>query len=774
MTSRRPSPRFQRSRERLKGTAQKLAHTLHEAWRDLKAGVASFKPRNLGINSRPVGAVARSTPGDEKNEDQSTAEIIASRIKAREAQGLSPSDAMSKPAALMKPDAAGDSSQQTTGRRPRPIGLASDLAGLAVSLGVLALSGGLAFVFLFVAPEPPNKADLWSVNRLPSVVVLDRDGEELAARGARYGEQAKIEDLPPYLIKAFLATEDRRFYDHHGVDLKGVLRAFITNLREGGIAEGGSTITQQLAKNLFFSSEQTYVRKAKEALLAMWLEGHYTKEEILSFYLNRIYMGAGAYGVESAARTYFDKPAKDVSLAEAVMLAGLPQAPSALAPTSNPFGAQDRAWEVLENLRETGYITDFDARQARLSPPVITPRNANGDIGYFFDYVAEAARAIVGPINDGGPIDIVVHTTLDRESQRSAEAAVATIINDEAKAIGADQAALMAYDNATGALIAMVGGRSYVESQFNRATQAKRQPGSAFKPIVFAAALENGMTPKTRIVDQPIDIAGWKPRNYVDRYDGPMRLTEAMARSINTVAVQVSEQIGRDKVINMARRLGVNAKIPEAEAGIALGAFNATLQELTAAYLPFARSGQGVKPYAITSIEDGRGNVLYTHQFASHEQIFKRRLAQDVTHLMYQVTHDPRGTGKRASLGRRPAVGKTGTTNDWRDAWFIGYTAQLTAGVWVGNDDYKPMDKVTGGALPAEIWKTFMNAAHQDLDIQRIAGAYPSPNFADENELLQFYTAAMRDFQRVQRDGNARRFQRRSSSEPGRPFFRRR
>ncbi|HNS86050.1 MAG TPA: PBP1A family penicillin-binding protein [Parvularculaceae bacterium] len=630
-----------------------------------------------------------------------------------------------------------------------------EFGGLFVSLFHLGAIAGLAALFLIIAPWPEDGADLWAINRTPAIVIEDRNGEEIAARGARYGEAVAVAELPPYLVKAFLATEDRRFYDHHGVDLRGTMRALVNNLKSSGRVEGGSTITQQLAKNLFLSPEQTYIRKAKEAMLAFWLEGRYSKDEILSLYLNRIYFGAGAYGVESAAKTYFDKSSRDVSLSEAALLAGLPQAPSTLAPTQNPLGARERAFEVIDNMRETGDITEFEAREARRAPPIIVTGGDDRDIGWFFDYVAEKARGLAGP---DAPHDIVIRTTLDRKLQRDAEAAVKSVLDVDAKVAGALEAAMIAYDN-DGAVRAMVGGRSYIESQFNRATQAKRQPGSAFKPIVYATGFENGLTPSSRFVDQPIDIAGWKPTNYDNNYRGAMRLTEAVAKSINTIAVQVSEQVGRKKVIEMARRLGISSDIPEKEAGIALGGFSATLEELTAAYIPFADGGEGVVPYAVTEIADGRGNVLYKRPTQKPSRIFDSVIAKDVTHVLYQVMTT--GTGRGANLGNRQAAGKTGTTNDWRDAWFIGYTAQMTAGVWVGNDGYQPMDKITGGTIPAKIWKNFMLAAHADLPKRPLDGAYPAVTYADEGLLLSFYRDVEAAFRRVRRDGDEDRGRRR-------------
>ena len=624
--------------------------------------------------------------------------------------------------------------------------------GAAASLAFLGSIAGLWLAFIVMAPRVPGGADMWNVNRQSAIIVLDRNGEEIAARGARYGEQVEPDELPGYFVAAILSTEDRRFYDHSGVDLRGTLRAAMANAKSGSVVQGGSTITQQLAKNLFLSAAQTYDRKIREAQLALWLEGHYTKNQILSLYINRIYLGAGTYGVESAAQTYFAKSARDVTLAEAAMLAGLPKAPSTYAPTQNPKGAERRASEVLDNLLETGAITPFDAREARQNPARVINQNTDSDLGYFFDYAAARAKAIAGDVAG----DIVVTTTIDQKLQRDAEAAVTAALTVDNRLKGADQAALIAYD-ADGALRAMVGGRSYKESQFNRAVQAKRQPGSAFKPFVYAAAMEAGLTPNSRFIDQPVEYDGWAPTNYTDGYIGPVRLTEAMAKSINTVAVQVSERIGQSKVAETAMRFGV----PDVSSfrAIALGAVDLTLEDLTGAYLPFARSGLKPEPYAISKIETLNGGVVFEHKAASPERVMTKRAAKNMNHLLYQVMHS--GTGRRASLGRRHAAGKTGTTNDWRDAWFVGYTPQITAGVWVGNDDYRPMDKITGGTIPAEIWKSFMISAHQGLSLASIDGAYPAVSYASEPTLLNFYTDVSSGFDRVRRDGNERRVRRR-------------
>ena len=627
------------------------------------------------------------------------------------------------------------------------------LAGAAVSLFFFGAAFVLGLAFIHMAPRVPEGADLWNVNRQAAIIVLDRNGEEIAARGARYGEHVEPEELPKHLIDAILSTEDRRFYEHGGVDPRGMLRAAMTNLKKGGISEGGSTITQQLAKNLFLSPRQTYERKAREALLALWIEGHYTKNEILSLYLNRIYFGAGAYGVESAAQTYFGKSSRDVTLAEAAMLAGLPKAPSTYAPTQNPAGAQRRAGEVLDNLLDIGAVDPFAAREARLNPPTIARQNIDSGLGYFFDYAAAKAKTLAP--NAAG--DIIVTTTIDQKLQRDAEAAVKAALDVDARLKGADQAALVAYDS-DGALRAMVGGRDYKESQFNRAANAKRQPGSAFKPFVYVAAMEAGLTPQSRFIDQPIDVEGWQPTNYTPGFAGPVRLTEAVAKSINTVAVQVTEQIGRGKVAEAAKRLGIKSDVPP-HRSIALGAVDVTLEELVGAYLPFAREGLAPEPYAIERIETRSGEVLFKHESEKPKRVMSEDVAKKMNHLLYQVMLN--GTGAGASLGRRDAAGKTGTTNDWRDAWFVGYTPQLVAGVWVGNDAYTPMEKVTGGTVPARIWRDFMIAAHQGLAVASLDGAYPAVSYASEPVLLDFYADVSRGLMRVRRDGDERRGRRR-------------
>ncbi len=612
-----------------------------------------------------------------------------------------------------------------------------------LTLALTAIIPILYYTFVMMAPRVPEGIDLWNINRRSSVVMLDRNGDEMMSRGARYGEAIAVGELPDYLVAAFLATEDRRFYDHVGIDVRGTLRAAMTNYRSGRVVQGGSTITQQLAKNLFLKPDRTYKRKFREALLALWLEGRYTKDELLSLYLNRIYLGAGAYGIEQAAQTYFDKSVREVNLAEAAMLAGLPKAPSSLAPTNNLKAAERRSDEVLDNLREIKAITPFEAHEAKLNKARLA-NDVSSELGYVFDYANAKARSLIERY-DG---DLIIATTLDPNMQAAAENALRTQLTQEIITAKANQASLISYD-INGATRALVGGVNYRESQFNRVSQAKRQPGSAFKPFVYLAALEAGIKPTSKFVDQPINIDGWAPRNYANTYSGPMRLTEAMARSINTVSVQLSEQVGRDKVMEVAKRLGIKSKL-NPHPSLALGATDLTLEELTSAYLPMARAGTKVTPYLITSITNQDGNILYTHEDKKTKRIFEKEIGHELNHLLYQVMLD--GTGRSAKLDDRHTMGKTGTTNDWRDAWFVGYSAQIVTGVWVGNDAYEPMDKITGGSVPAQIWQNYMQTAHKDLPPKKLAGAYSAITVTNEPILLDFYADVERGFSRINRE----------------------
>lgn len=642
------------------------------------------------------------------------------------------------------------------------------LAALGVALGML---GAVAAViaYMIITPREFDWNMLDTANRLPGATFIDAKGDLLATRGAYHADDVALKELPPYLVDSFLATEDRRFFNHWGLDPRGILRAMITNVRLGYTAEGGSTITQQLAKNLFLSNDRTMTRKLKEVLYAIWLERHLEKHEILELYLNRIYFGAGTYGVDAAARFYFDVPAAEVSLSEAAMLAGLPKAPTKLSPTNNLASAQTRAGRVLDNLVEADLMSEADVFEARVAPAILAERAELGSIQYYLDYVYENLYPMLherqrnpqGPETlsnsddikferlpppgaddrpiDLGTEDLIVYTTLDTSLQRKAEASLLVTLERDGALLKVSEGALVAIDP-DGAVRAMVGGRSYIDSQFNRATQAMRQPGSAFKPFVYLAALENGYSPDTILEDAPLTIStpqgDWSPSNYSDRYRGRVTMREALAYSLNTAAVRVSEDIGPEKVVEVAHRMGIQSPI-QPNPSIPLGTDEVNLLELTGAFLPFARTGLKMPVHTILRVENADGLILYEHRAPKPERIVDKDIATNMTNMMYQVIHS--GTGRAARLGERPAAGKTGTSQDWRDAWFLGYTKDLITGVWVGNDDDSPMNRVTGGGLPAIIWKDFMTEAHEGVRIGALPGAFPTRDNSAANELKAFY-----------------------------------
>lgn len=584
----------------------------------------------------------------------------------------------------------------------------------------------------------PGKVDPWSIGSIANgdvnVTFLDANGDLLAHRGYRQEETVPLSEMPPYLVQAVLAMEDRRFYRHWGVDILGVLRAAQANFAAGGIVEGGSTITQQLARNLYLDGSRTFTRKAQEAALAFWLEQQLTKDEILELYLNRIYLGAGAYGVEAASKVYFSKGVRDLTVSEAALIAGLPKAPAQLSPAKDLPRAQDRAALVLEKLEETGWMTAAEIEAARAAPAVVELEERSRDMraSYFVDWVYSRMPLFV----DGPPRELVVETTFDPELQRIGEEALAATFDELRSNANVDQGALVALDH-NGAVKAMVGGRDYLESQFNRATQAVRQPGSAFKPLVYMAALQNGYTPYSGIVDRPVRINGWKPLNANKRYSGWMQMRNAIAYSVNTIAVRVGYKVGLDKVADYARASGITTPLP-AHPSLALGAMGTKLHELTGSYVPLANGGFEAPAHGIARISNVDGEVLYERartfvgampppyrennfgeeqvdEDATITPILKKVATsgdvQTMTKMLKRVISI--GTGRKAALGTREAAGKTGTTNDNRDALFVGYTADLVAGVWMGNDDNSEMDRVYGGTLPAETWANFMTAAHE-------------------------------------------------------------
>jgi penicillin-binding protein 1A len=568
---------------------------------------------------------------------------------------------------------------------------------------------GIAAV-LFVAwcaIDLPDIHQITQPQRRPSIVLEADDGTIFARYGDLYGDRVNLSDVPKYLPEAIIAIEDRRFYSHFGVDIFGIMRAGVRDVAARHMVQGGSTITQQLAKNLFLSPERTAKRKVQEIMLALWLERTYNKDQILTAYLNRVYLGNGAYGVDAAARTYFDKPAREINLREAAIIAGLLRAPSRFAPSHDPVQSMERAKTVLQSMVEEGYITDAERKVAILSvpPPERKPGSA-GDGHYFADWVAEQLE----PLEQDTQQDVIVSTTLDLKLERIAERHVDDILT---KQDGHDvsQAALitLGYD---GAVKAMVGGRNYRASQFNRATQAMRQPGSAFKPIVYLAAIEQGMTPEDVFIDEPITLGHWSPENYDEKYRGPITARQALAESINTVAVRVFQRAGVGNVVDTARALGITSPL-ERNSTLALGASEVTPLELTSAYASLAAEGRVVMPYAIKEIRSRDGQILYQHPDAMAPAVVSASAVETLVGMMEDVVRF--GTGKRAALGDRPVAGKTGTSSDYRDAWFLGFTGDYTTGVWLGNDDGSPMRKIVGGSLPAQLWHDYMVEAEAGL-----------------------------------------------------------
>jgi len=569
-------------------------------------------------------------------------------------------------------------------------------SGIALFWTALVSAGVLAWF----AHDLPDTSGLWDVDEATSVTFLDRDGRLISRRGAVYGPPVRLDTLPPHLPDAVLAVEDRRFYAHPGIDPIGLARAALANIRAGRIVQGGSTITQQLAKNLFLTNERTVRRKAQEMLLALWLERKFTKDEILSLYLNRVYFGGGAWGVEAAARRYFDRSASDVSLGEAALLAGLLKAPSRYNPSSDVARAEARATVVLDVMVEAGKITP-DEREAAFDAPIVVSRaSAIESAQYFMDWVDTEVRQLTGEVR----ADLIVETTLDLDAQRAAERAIKTGLDEAARAKGAEQAALVALGPG-GAVIALVGGRDYSLSQFNRAVMARRQPGSAFKPFVYLTAMEAGLTPWTTRLDAPVRVGDWEPGNYGERYYGEVALKTALERSLNTVSVRLTEELGRERVARTAQRMGIVTRLAPTRS-LALGAQEVAPIELAAAYAPFANGGFGVIPHGIRRIRTVDGAVLYERRGSGPGRVIETDPLAHMNFMLEAVVEE--GTGRRARLADRAAGGKTGTTNDFRDAWFAGYAEGVTAVVWIGNDANDPMKGVTGGGEPASIWAEFM------------------------------------------------------------------
>ena len=583
------------------------------------------------------------------------------------------------------------------------------LAILAILWAAILGGGTLAYFALTL----PDTSQLGSAQRRPAITILAEDGSTLANLGDLFGQPLTLAEMSPSLPQAVIATEDRRFYSHFGIDPVGLVRAAVTDLRARHVVQGGSTITQQLAKVLFLSPERSLPRKIRETLLALWLEHRFTKNQILEIYLNRVYLGAGTYGVDAAAHRYFGKSAAKLSLFESAVIAGLLKAPSRFSPANDRDRALGRAAQVLDNMVEAGFINAADAVAAVKQGSTLAVLGRPGS-RYFADWVADQVREFAG----AGDRDLTIRTTLDARLQAAAEAAIADVLARQGPKYAVTQGALVAL-SPDGAVRAMVGGRDYGQSQFNRATQAQRQPGSAFKPFVYLAGLEAGLRPGDHFVDAPIRVGDWQPHNYTNRYQGDMTLAEALAQSINTVAVQVAERAGIARVVAAANRLGITSDLAK-DASIALGTNEVNLLELVSAYAPFANGGKGVLPYGIAEIRDTDGHSVYHRAGSGPGQVVAPELAAMMTDMLTGVIGH--GTGKSAALPR-PAAGKTGTTQEYRDAWFIGYTADLIAGVWLGNDDNTPMNRVTGGSLPALAWHNFMMAATSGMPVKPLQSA---------------------------------------------------
>jgi penicillin-binding protein 1A len=606
--------------------------------------------------------------------------------------------------------------RETQDRRRSARRRRSPVLGLVTFLVTLGVWGAIAVgaVVAYYGSQLPSIDQLEIPKRPPNIAILAADGTLLANRGDTGGAAIKVKDLPSFIPKAFIAIEDRRFYTHLGIDAFAIMRALTRNATAGATVEGGSTLTQQLAKNLFLTQERTVSRKIQEAILAFWLEQKYSKEQILELYLNRVYFGSGAYGIEAAARKYFGHGAKSLTLPEAAMLAGLMKAPSKLAPNRNPAGAKERAAQVVAAMVEEGYVSEDMGKLALANPAKAVDEQGAGSVNYAADYVVDVLDDTVGAIDE----DIVVTTTLDPALQAAAEQALTEELDRKGAKFGVGQGALVAIDP-NGAIKALVGGRDYAASQFNRAVTARRQPGSAFKPFVFLAALERGLTPDSIREDAPINVKGWTPENYAKGYYGPVTLTKALSLSLNTVSVRLGLEVGPKAIVKVAYRLGIGSDL-DVNPSIALGTSEVTPLEITTAYVPFANGGIGIQPRIVQRVKTARGKLLYQRKGGSNGRVIDPTYVAMMNRMMTETLAT--GTARKGDVPGWQAAGKTGTSQDFRDAWFIGYTSHLVTGVWLGNDDSSPTKKVTGGNLPVEVWSRFMQVAHRNVPPQPLPG----------------------------------------------------
>ena len=587
-------------------------------------------------------------------------------------------------------------------------------AAVEVACEALTLGTAGAVVMLALAkPAFEETEKNWRANQEISVTFLDRFGNKVGRRGVLHNEAEPIEALPDHFVKAVLSTEDRRFFEHFGIDFAGLIRAMVENARAGGVVQGGSTLTQQLAKNVFLTNERTLERKIKEAFLALWLEYNLTKKEILKLYLDRTYMGGGAFGAAAAAEFYFGKSIRDVNLAEAAMLAGLYKAPAKYAPHINLPAARARANEVLTNMVQASFMTEGQVIGARRQPATAIERDQTDSPDYFLDHAFLKVREIAATLPTN---TLVVKTTIDMSLQKAAEEAVLSHLRQFGEEKRTNQGAMVVIENG-GAVRAIVGGRDYGESQYNRATRAQRQPGSTFKPYVYAYAVQRGLKPKSRVNGGGITIRGWTPKNYNGRRFGMTDLTTALVKSINTVPVRLGAQFGRGPIVELAARMGVDSPL-SAEPAMPLGTNEMTVIEQATGYGVFMTGGMSTNRHSILQVADTSGRVLWSFEKdgTKPKRVLEDETVKAMNVMMSQVPEW--GTARRAKLDGIKTAGKTGTTQSYRDAWFIGYTGNYVAGVWFGNDDYSPTNKLTGGNLPAMTWKTFMTYAHQNVELR--------------------------------------------------------
>lgn len=579
-------------------------------------------------------------------------------------------------------------------------------------------AGGIVVLLALALPAFQITTGDWRTQGDFAVTFLDRYGNEIGQRGIIQRDSVPVDEMPDHVIKAVLATEDRRFFEHYGIDVLGLSRAIFENVRANSVVQGGSSITQQLAKNLFLSNERTLQRKIKEAFLSLWLEANLSKKEILQLYLDRAYMGGGTFGIEAAADFYFGKSVKDLNLAEAAMLAGLFKAPTKYAPHINLPAARARANVVLSNLVDSGFMTEGQVLQARLHPAEIVDRGEQKSPDYYLDWAFDEVKKIAAKT---GQHSLVAHTTFDANIQKAAEESMEFHLRQFGKEYNVTEGAVVVIET-NGAVRAIVGGRDYGASQFNRATKALRQTGSSFKPYVYATAMEHGFTPDSVVSGGPITWGGWSPKNYSGGSAGNVTLLTAIAKSINTVPVRLAkDHLGIGPIKAMAESFGVESPL-ESHKTMVLGTSGMTVMDQATGYSVFAQGGFVGSRHGVTQLVTRTGEVVY--DFAKDAPPPHRVLSEQA--LIYMNTMLAAvpviGTARRAQLPNIVVAGKTGTTQSYRDAWFVGFTGNYTAAVWLGNDDFTPTNKMTGGSLPAMVWQRLMVYAHQNIDIKPIPG----------------------------------------------------